>query len=383
MNLEGHVRIDLPRAKGLPVRVEFSRPGDINSVLRGRDPDVALRLLPVIYSVCATAQAHAAVVALERATGVNVSPQTTAARQALTGMETTREHLLRIALDWPGFVGQAPRGANVRLIMAMVAKLTRTLFGKETGFCIGLEAAPDRKAALTVIDEAEGLLADEIFAEPTEQWLARGRDGGVADWARNNTTIAALLIDRIMQEGWSDVGDTPAVSISTLPAPMIRDWLVGTASDNDALPGGDRVPIPEATLYSRRSDDPVVTMLPGSGLGPRLVARLVELARLPGELRDFIGERNDAVPSSVGCDGVGWSAVEAARGLLVHAVELKNGVIANYRILPPTRWNFDPEGVANRCLMKIDGIDDDSRLYQANLLVNTIDPCVAHEVRVH
>jgi hydrogenase large subunit len=39
-------------------------------------------------------------------------------------------------------------------------------------------------------------------------------------------------------------------------------------------------------------------------------------------------------------NGVGVSSVEAARGSLVHKVELKKGIIQNYTIITPTQWNL-------------------------------------------
>ena len=39
------------------------------------------------------------------------------------------------------------------------------------------------------------------------------------------------------------------------------------------------------------------------------------------------------------------AAVDTARGLLLHAVAVDaHGQVADWRILPPTAWNFHPEG---------------------------------------
>ena len=224
---------------------------------------------------------------------------------------------------------------------------------------------------------------DEFFAEPLEQGLARVGEEELQLWSRSTTTIAGQLIERVTISGWSGVGETEVVRVHTPPAGMVRDWLVRSRSDSAALPNCLQPHIPETTLFSRRANDPVLATLSGSGLGPRLISRLVELARLPGELRTLIGEKDDLANPTPEADGFGWSAVEAARGLLIHAVELRDGVVEDYRILPPTRWNFDSEGVAKRCLTELQSNDFQVRLQQANLIVNAIDPCVAHEVRVH
>ncbi len=385
MNLEGRVMIDLPSTAGAPVRVEFARPGDICAVLRGRTADEALALIPAVYSVCATAQAHAAVMALEQASGVAVSPRTQHARKGLTGMETLREHLLRIALDWPGFIDEPARGADVRSAMALVPRLTQALFDCPSAFSLGREARPDRIEAQNIIKKAEDLLVAEVFAEPLEDWLRRAAAGELAAWADQGATVAARLIANVMQRTSVRSREGLPLALSPPLADEIKEWL--REQDQSRLPLTNAAQlIPETTLYSRRLSDPAVSALNGSELQARLIARLVELARLPGELRGMIAEEDDRVGPPLQSDGFGWSAIEAARGLLIHAAQLRDGPIVDYRVLPPTRWNFDAEGVAKRCLSKLDftrGDDDAALLRQANLIVNAIDPCVGHEVRVH
>lgn len=385
MNLEGRVMIDLPRTAGLPVKVEFARPGDICALLRGRTATEALELIPAVYSICATAQAHAAVTALEQASGVAVSPKTQKARKALTGMETLREHLLRIALDWPGFLDELPRGSNVRSAMALVPRLTQALFKCASAFTLGREACPDPAEAQDVIDKAEALLAAEVFAQPLNDWLERTEAGELAAWADEGSTVAARLVANVVQASTERAVNGLPVALSMPLDDDIKDWL--RDQDQTRLPTNTATQlVPETTLYSRRISDPAVSALTGSELQARLIARLVELARLPGELQALIAEDDANIPAARQTDGFGWSAIEAARGLLIHAVQLRDGRIVDYRVLPPTRWNFDAEGVAKRCLTKLDftrGDDDAALLRQANLIVNAIDPCVGHEVRVH
>jgi [NiFe] hydrogenase assembly HybE family chaperone len=100
---EGHVHIELSRRPGHAAKVSYDQPGVIGHLLCGKSPSDATQIIPRLYSVCGTAQAYAAVTALERALGVEADAQTAGARAALTAMETLREHVLRIAFDWPGF----------------------------------------------------------------------------------------------------------------------------------------------------------------------------------------------------------------------------------------------------------------------------------------
>ena len=383
MNFEGRVLIDLPRRPGSPVAVELARPGDINRVLCGQTPPSALQLLPAVYAVCAIAQSHAAVCALEQAMGVSVSPATANARKALTAMETLREHLLRIALDWPGFIGTAPRGADIRPVMTTVARLSKALFGNQPAFAPGNEAHPDRDAAMAIVDEAEALLEAEVFAEPLQWWRARTTGADIEEWLATANTVASGVLHRVTSDGWSTVGATPAVCLQRLSSVAVRRWLQTGRLEDLIRTGSAQRPVPETTVYSRHIEDPMLAAFSGNGLAPRLFARLVELARLPSELRMLIGEQKHDAEPMLDADGFGWSAIDAARGLLVHAAQMQDGVIANYRILPPTRWNFDCEGVAKRCLSTLSNCDEGEKLRQAHLIVNAIDPCVAHNIRMH
>ena len=79
----------------------------------------------------------------------------------------------------------------------------------------------------------------------------------------------------------------------------------------------------------------------------------------------------------------GMTQVEAARGRLVHRVEVAAGRVSNYRILAPTEWNFHPKGVLACSLLDLE-VDNESSLKQsADLLINAIDPCVGYQLRIN
>ena len=127
----------------------------------------------------------------------------------------------------------------------------------------------------------------------------------------------------------------------------------------------------------------------GAGLLARLAALLVELAELPERVRELsaaiqastveVPDAAEAVPPT----GTGMAQVEAARGRLVHRVELDHGSVRRYRILAPTEWNFHPAGAAAQALLKLPA-DDATRLHrQAALLINAVDPCVGYDLLVN
>jgi hypothetical protein len=370
---EGRVIVEFPCLPGGAVTVAFHQPGDIARLLSGKTPEAALRIVPALFSVCGIAQAHAAVLAFEAALGVSASPRTLAARAALTGMESLRENALRIALDWPRFLGREPSGARMRPVMQCPPRLSEALFGQLDAFEIGREARPDAQAADTVIAEAEALLTEQIFAEPLAVWLSRRGMAGLRDWAKSSPAIAAQLVAYIDAMGWFGEAGADMTERSERPS-QPGDGAPAAFAALDAAP--------ESSVFTRRAGDPLIASLGAPGLGARMAARLAELARLPGEISGLIAGRIDAPSDAYTDDGYGVGVVAAARGALAHAVKLRNGVIADYRILPPTSLNFAADGAAARCLSRLCAEDRAAREKLANLVVNAIDPCVAYEVRM-
>jgi Ni,Fe-hydrogenase I large subunit len=85
---------------------------------------------------------------------------------------------------------------------------------------------------------------------------------------------------------------------------------------------------------------------PGGSVHDRVVARLLELARLIPAMEDWVHAIRPAepfcAPPMTLRDGTSAGMVEAARGTLGHWLGLKTGHISTYQIVAPTTWNFSP-----------------------------------------
>ena len=93
------------------------------------------------------------------------------------------------------------------------------------------------------------------------------------------------------------------------------------------------------------------------------------------ELKTDVNSRGLAV-------GIGISQVEAARGRLVHRVELERALVRSYRILAPTEWNFHPRGVLVQGLTGLQARTQAELNRRAASLINAIDPCVGYQLRI-
>ena len=331
-------------------------------------------VVAAIYGICANAQAHASVLALEAALGKSADERPEAMRALVTATETLRENLLRIALDWPRLTGSVADGGSVRAATGFVPRMRAALFGGDDPFALDAKAEPDIMSAKVLIDEAENLLAATVFGEPLAMWLKRRGRAGLLDWAGSADTPAAALIANLAEKGWSEMADAGSEAAFLDAATLAETAAMAPESSVGA--------VPETTLFSRRARYAPVASLDSAGLGARFAARLVELACLPGEMRLLLeGHGKTGTVSRLSGD-VGIGVVEAARGLLVHRVRLRGSRVSDYRIVSPTDWNFDGRGVAARCLSTLDGHDGAAeRIMLAHLVVNAIDPCVACEVR--
>lgn len=85
----------------------------------------------------------------------------------------------------------------------------------------------------------------------------------------------------------------------------------------------------------------------GDSILSRIVARVLEIPLLLNHSKKLLKQFNLEEPSYIKpkvdiskISAKGYSSVEAARGSLVHKVDIKNGIIQQYEIITPTQWNL-------------------------------------------
>jgi hypothetical protein len=317
---EGKLLIDLRD----PVRISSNRTAPVSALLKGRKVADVLTVLPMVYSLCG--HAHAAAARLATGQGG------TDLRLVLA--ENAREHLLRILLGWKA--GGTPMPAPP--IMALVGDMEKAIKHRDTG---------------AVAARLDAYLETCVFSCPPEDFLAG------APWLHVETQAATYL--RLLKtKGWQNLG---SVEPAPLPVLEIQELTVRMKEDGFcATPEWQGLPR-ETGPFARQAGHDLVKNC-GTGLMARLMARLVELAQIPAQMRAATPiNRRD-----------GFGVIETARGRLVHMARIRDGRIAEYRILAPTEWNFHPKGVAAQALKGLD-------VAQAKAVIEAIDPCVDYELR--
>ncbi len=375
------------------VTIVSTRPVRASRLFIGQEVTATARLLPALYSICATAQSAACAAACEQALGLVVDPETAARRRRLVAAETLREHLWRILLDWPHVTGQTPDATAMARVMAGHGALRGALSPGAEPFSIGaLGSTADEPTAGAASRDLAEVLAHLVFGRPPLRWFGEVADlATLAVWAEVTDTVAARLVRQIMTAGQAELGRAPVGALPILnPADLDRHLGGAEQATADAFvarPTWEGQPR-ETSPLTRQLDTPLVRDLTGrfgNGLLTRIAAQLTEVAGTWAGTERTIKEQTtnaEELPANLSV-GLGLAQVSAARGLLVHRVRIDGDRIAEYRILAPTEWNFHPSGVVAQGLAGIRASVAPADLGPlARLFITAVDPCVAYDLKL-
>lgn len=395
--VEGRIALRLATAGGVVRRVAIrsGRPVRASEGLRGRSAAEAVRLLPRLFAICGTAQAAAGLAACEQALGLRPSAAETAARAVLLAAETAREHAWRILIDWPPLIGETGDAADLAAVRRGLLGLEAALFpvGDWTRSGGGT-LRPDRAAARRLIGEASRRIGTAILAGDPGDPAAEATRDGLLRWAAAGATPAARVVARIVAEGLAGFGASAIAPMPPLDPAELAHRLAADADGTWRARPDWHGAVYETGPLARLRDHPAIAEIlrqDGNGLLARLAARLLELRSIMAALPALVdrldvaeagpedrrgGPRGGPGPAG---SGAGLGVVEAARGRLVHRVELEDGRVRRYQVLAPTEWNFHPDGPLARGLEGAPAADAERR---AALMVTALDPCVAWDLAV-
>ncbi|WP_456375665.1 nickel-dependent hydrogenase large subunit [Thiolapillus sp.] len=383
MGLEGSISIDL-QLDGFAVAevaIASRRPVHASRVLEGKPADEALGFLGMLFSVCGTAQSCAGVRACEQALDHVEAPMVAARRNLMVQLESLREHLWRLFLDWPPLQGEEEDGDAMQKMLRLHAALSGMLDPQQDLFRIsGSVALVDDGDWQRLTGQLSALVQERVFAQSPESWLELADVQELDSWAGRTDTFAARLLRGVRERRWAAAGRCSVEALPDLDGCALARYFDYQTFVETPLWHGQ----PRETSAFTRVNTPLTAALQadfGNGLLPRLVARLSEMAQLCQELQAF-RFREAPQPACLARSGMGLGQVEAARGRLIHQIVLEEQQITRYRILAPTEWNFHPKGVVAQGLAALTGTEAQIR-EQARLLISAIDPCVAYELNLH
>ena len=373
------------------VSIASSRPLQMPRIFTGKSVNYLLDTLPLLYSVCGTAQACAAVTACEQAMGICQDPVRSQGRAILVLLETAKEHAWRISYDWARMVGEGESADAVARLMALMGSFRDVIYPELKPFMPGVQPGVTDPARLDALQaELEQTLQASVFTIPLDSWLSIDSPEGLLAWASEAHSVAARFISQLVAGDQVSIGEAPYHALPVLDALTLDSLLMSEGADALIAQPTWEGETYETGPMTRVADHPLLVALRrqyGHGLLVRAVARLVELASIPGDIRRGV----DCLANHSGCEstvvveleqGRGIAQIEAARGRLIHRVELDQESVVSYRILAPTEWNFHPGGVLAQGLAGMHAGSELVMRAQAAMLINAIDPCVAYELVV-
>lgn len=384
---EGIIDIELFLDEGATqpsqVAIRSSRPTDISRIFQGKSVDETLQLIPLVFSVCSRAQQCASVRAIEKAQGITVQPHVETIRESLVHMETISEHLWRVFLNWPNEIGEPENHSLLARVKRIAGEYETHLCGNYNYFAPG--ALPQRHlgnehALHSSVNQIIEIVESNILQCEISAWLEIFGTYEFQQWLQKNNTPAKSFIQHIVANNWQTAGrcDSKVLSINGEEdeAQLHREMENEDFTRHPSWQGACR-----ETSSGARVDSPLLYALKkeyGNGLLVRVIARLTELVMLTQHL----------IPGRVAAEttmgqvpdiNLAIGKVNAARGQLLHRVELQGNYIKRYQILAPTEWNFHPQGVVALALASLKG-SRDQIVQQAKLLIEIIDPCVGYRL---
>ncbi len=378
MNIEGRLSIGLQKDSGR-VSIASSRPVYASRLFHGKRVSQTLKMLPMLFTVCATAQLCAGVRACEQALGLRAATHIERLRNCLVAMESVREHLWRILLDWPGFLDENPKENGMASILVLQREHRQALVAPQDPFQLPeTDHVPAPLPSRDFVKETGLILQQAVLGMSPQHWLDIDSPEKLEKWAASTATVAGCLLKHVIQMKWHEVG---RCEIEALPL-LEPEYMHPLLQDDDFIRQPQWFDGCRETTCSGRVGSPLLQQLRrrhGNGLLPRLVARLTALAQLSMVLQPEAGVADEASPVRAQNPAIGQ--VTAARGQLLHRVQLDGERVVRYQILAPTEWNFHPQGVVMRSLSTLRG--DVAQIEpQARLLINAIDPCVGYDLSI-
>ena len=347
--------------------------GRLGQLLRGQRDDEIVRSLGSIFTLCAHAHRRSAAMALAAAQG-----QTRDAAQPPVALwlETARDHLRSMALDWPQHLPEAP-GASPDLRWLDDCPLP----------LVTRHAPTDATAALDQLVQLRAWLEEHILGQPIRQWLQDcAAPEAFADWCQAHAQrlpparylsawypmasrlhipahcLQVLHQDPILQhQQLTELAQAMVRQLGFVQHPVWRGQCFENGPWNRLRHGALNQGVPRSAWW-------------------RLSARWLELLTLAQAAPEASGgpqadgaARMLSAGSLWLADGQALGWCEMARGLLLHWVQLDAaGGVLDYRVLAPTEWNFHPQGALAQAVAALAGNDQAS----AALLAAAFDPCV-------
>lgn len=388
--IEGYIDIRMQGASH--VDIQSYRTTNASQVFISQPPQKVLDIAPLLFSICGIAQTSAAVHAMHAAKDIPVTnPQLIKAQSIFVQVETARESLLKLLHNIPLLLDMTNhQQAAFTYIGQLVPSFKSVLFQNGSLFSMSQAEHFDiqQDSICQLSDDLDAFITEYILGMPAERFLDFTHADDLNQWISRHDTLATRITQKILAHDWASQGHTDS---PCLPLPEIQLDTIANKLGSDEADTFIQQPVLddshyETGIFARQWDNPLIKALrkqTGTGLLSRWMAKLIELAKTTGQIRQLLqGDNHPDIQTASTRDGLGIASIEAARGRLIHLSEIHDDKITDYRILAPTEWNFHPQGTVFKCLSAIQSSSTEERKTLADFLIHVIDPCVTYKLEV-
>jgi len=327
--------------------------GTLTCLLRGQTGAGLVRILGSLFTLCS--HAHQRTAALAWNAACPLADPLPVAPRALLRLETVRDHLRSMALDWPNRLAlDAQQAQGLRSLVAspLMSASTTGMTTEQAALWLG-----QLRAWLNDFEQASAdSVATVHHATPLEvlhDWYAMANGLNPAlnrlDLLHLDAQEQALRLRELAQAMLAEPG--------FVQHPTWR----GECAETGAW-----------TRLRHRQQNPPDRWSAWSRLSARWseVQEIAHADHLPQDAPQDPLLSSGALALGEG-SALAWC--EMARGLLVHWLQVDaSGKVVDYRVLAPTEWNFHPQGALAQALAKVPS--DDVR--SARCLAAAFDACV-------
>jgi len=373
MTLAGHYTLHPGARPGISGQRPVLGGGRLGRLLRGQQGESTVRTLGNVFTLCAHAHRRTARLALHAA-----SPQASSVLPVeppvLLRLETARDHLRSMALDWPQRQPIATHGA---LDLHWLRNCPLPLLPPTQ--------ARSPQEAVDALAQLRDWL-EHLLNQPLPDWLTRHRESDAfAHWCHSR---AHDLPPARCLAAWQPLAHTLTPHTRCLDLLNADTAVQHTQLHTIAQPLAADADFAQRPLWHGQcAETGVWTRLRHQAENgtlhhtawTRLGARWMELVKLTAAapLADD-GPRDPLLDSGALSLGQGQAIAwcEMARGLLLHWVQLDpQGRVDDYRVLAPTEWNFHADGALAQALTALPA-NDPTATASAWCLAAAYDPCV-------
>ncbi|MEM6818656.1 MAG: hypothetical protein AAF578_07680 [Pseudomonadota bacterium] len=380
------INISCSAEAGVRPDIRIARPVHASKVLHGQTPDQVLESIQRLYRVCGIAQTALAMNVLETARGGSIDHDEAVVHGVLVRFEMAREQLWRMLFDWARLCGVAAARDAIRFMQNLVPEATICAYS-ESPFITRSPPRIKRAEIENLLRRLDRVLEMHIFGATPEFFLSLSGVAALERFAEQRRGIVPSMLLLLARRGWQSSAATNGSFLPSLPADALDGRLMNGVADRFVERPDWLGSACETSPFERQRNSELVWAVIsayGHGLYARVVAAARELAETSTVIRECLdGGVVDGLSCEAMGDGKAIAHIEAARGRLVHRVEIDDADrVTDYRTVAPTEWNFHPHGVVADGLMNAAEEGYDGFEQRANLLVTLLDPCVGYSLEV-